>query len=356
MSKPPANPLPRLVQNFFAQYLTSERQLSRCTIASYRDSFRLLVNYVEAQTRRVPSEQHLEDWDAPRIVDFLQHLEDQRGCCARSRNARLAALHCFMRYVSQREPTFLALTGRVLAIPSKRYTQPLLGYLSVEEVQAILEAPSPTTFSGRRDRLLFQVLYNTGARVSEIVALNRQDLLSPSCQTITLHGKGRKERTLPLWPKTAQQMRQWLDQLPTEPATPVFANRLRIRLTRFGVKERLSKAAAQAAQVCASLRGRRVSPHLLRHTHAMHLLQAGNDITVVALSLGHENPLTTHKYLEADLEMKKKTLARLQAPGVKPMIFQPKDALLAFLEAQYLCGVRLGQNPQFTSIFQSNST
>src|SRR5437867_3871823 len=191
MIKAKANPLPTFVQNFFAQHLIAERQVSPCTVASYRDSFRLLLNYVQAQTHRSPSEPRLEDWEVPCILGFLDHLEKQRGCCARSRNTRLAAIHCFMRYVSQRQPEFLALAGRVLAIPNKRHSQPLLGYLTAEQVQAILEAPALATFSGRRDRLLFQLLYNTGARVSELVALNRQDLLPATCQTVTLHGKGR---------------------------------------------------------------------------------------------------------------------------------------------------------------------
>ncbi len=333
MTKPTPNPLPALVQTFFTQHLTNQRQLSPCTVASYRDTFRLLLAYVRDQTRREPAHQRLEDWDAPPILDFLDHLEKQRHCCVRSRNARLAALHCFMRYVSQQEPASLALASRVLAIPSKRASRPLLGYLTAQEVQAILEAPAPDTFSGRRDRLLFQLLYNTGARVSEVVALNRQDLLSDSCQTVTLHGKGRKQRTVPLWPKTSRQLRLWLDQRPTEPSTPVFANRLGERLSRFGIAKRLAEAAQKAARVCPSLRGRQVSPHVLRHTTAMHLLQAGVDLTAIALWLGHESPATTHPYVEADLEMKKKTLNRLKQPKGKPIAFQPRDSLLAFLEA-----------------------
>ena len=332
MHKPIPNPLPGLVQNFFVQHLVSERQLSPCTVASYRDTFRLLLGYCQDQNHRSASEQRLEDWDAPPILSFLEHLEKQHHCCARSRNARLAAIHCFMRFVSQREPQFLALAGRVLAIPNKRHARPLLGHLTVEQVQAILEAPAPDTFSGRRDRLLFQLLYNTGARVSEIVALNRQDLLPNTCQTVTLHGKGRKERTVPLWPKTARQMRQWLDQLPPEPSAPVFTNRRGDRLSRFGIEKRLAEAAQKASRLCPSLHGRQVSPHVLRHTTAMHLLQAGVDITAIALWLGHESPLTTHQYIEADLEMKKKTLARLKPPKGKPATFKPRDALLAFLE------------------------
>jgi site-specific recombinase XerD len=332
MTKSPVNPLPALVQNFFARHLVAERQLSPCTVASYRDTFRLLLGYGQAQTKRSAAEQRLEDWDAPHILAFLEHLEKQRHCCARSRNTRLAAIHCFMRFVAQREPKFLALAGRVLAIPNKRQSRPLLGYLTATQVQAILEAPQPDTFSGRRDRLLFQLLYNTGARVSEIVALNRQDLLLNTCQTVTLHGKGRKERTVPLWPKTARQMRQWLEQLPPDPLAPVFTNRRKDRLSRFGIEKRLAEAAQKASLACPSLRGRRVSPHVFRHTTAMHLLQAGVDITAIALWLGHESPLTTHQYIEADLQMKAQTLKRLKQPKGKPATFKPRDTLLAFLE------------------------
>lgn len=332
MSDPKLNPLPGLVHNFFLRHLVAERHLSPCTISSYRDAFRLVVNYLEDQTGRCASEQRLEDWDAPGILGFLDHLEKHRQCCPRTRNARLAAIHCFMKYLCRRRPESSALAQRVLAIPSKRHAQPLVAYLTVEEVQAILEAPSPSTFSGRRDRLLFQLLYNTGARVSEVVALNREDFAG-TCQSVTLHGKGRKERTVPLWPKTARQLRHWLDQLPQSPSTPVFPNRFGIRMSRSGVEKRLRQTAREAAQGCPSLRTRRVSPHSMRHTTAMHLLQSGVDITSIALWLGHASVVTTHKYIEADLEMKKKTLARLKQPKVRPAAYAPKDGLLAFLEA-----------------------
>jgi site-specific recombinase XerD len=220
----------------------------------------------------------------------------------------------------------------VLAIPSKRCSRRILGYLTAQEVQAILDAPDADTWSGRRDQLLFRLLYNTGARVSEIVALERQDLLPVTCQTVTLHGKGRKERTVPLWPKTSRQMRQWLDRLPPVPSTPVFTNRIGERLSRFGVAKRLADTVSRAALVCPSLRERRVSPHVFRHTTAMHLLQAGVDITAIALWLGHESPVTTHQYIEADLEMKKKTLNRLNQPEGKLVVFKPGDPLLAFLD------------------------
>lgn len=304
-----------------------------CTVASYRDSCRLLLKYLEEKTQRSACDQPVEDWDAPNILQFLEYLEKERGCCARSRNVRLAAIHCFMRYLSQRRPEFLGLASRVLAIPNKRHAQPLLGYLTAEQAQAIIQAPDASTFSGRRDRLLFQLLYNTGARVSEAVALNRADLMVNHCQAVDLHGKGPKGRTLPLWRNTARQMRQWLDQLPGDPSTPVFANRSGTRLTRSGVEKRLRQAVRQAALACPSLRGRRISPHVFRHTTAMHLLQSGVDITVIALWLGHASPLTTHKYIEADLEMKKKILRCLKEPKGKPVTFVAKDSLLAFLEA-----------------------
>jgi integrase/recombinase XerD len=327
----PAQALCALVQKFFLQYLIAQRQLSPCTVLSYRDTFRLLLRYVQEQTHRGAAQQRLEDWDAPCMLGFLAHVEKQRHCCARSRNIRLAALHCFMRFVSQEEPKHLALASRVLAIPNKRQARPLLGYLTLEQVRAILAAPAADTFSGRRDRLLFQLLYNTGARVSEMVALNRQDLPN-NCTTVTLHGKGRKERTLPLWPKTARQMRQWLDRLAPEPSTPVFTNRWGGRLSRLGIASRVAQAAQTASLSCPSLRGRRVSPHVLRHTTAMHLLQAGVDITALALWRGHESPVTAHHYIEADLEMKKHTLNLLAPPKGKPITFKPKEALLRFLE------------------------
>jgi integrase/recombinase XerD len=333
MPKPQTNPLPGLVQNFFLDHLISQRCLSPCTVASYRDTFRLLFEYQQTRTGRIPAHQTLEDWDAPPILGFLDHLEKERDCCPRTRNARLAAIHCFMRYVSHQKPEFLALANRVLAIPSKRYSRTLVSYLTAEQIQAILEAPDSNTQSGRRDRILLQVLYNTGARVSEIVSLNRESVFPETCKTITLHGKGRKERTLPLWPKTASQLRQWLKEIPAEANTPLFTNRFGARLSRFGIEKRLDEAVAQAVHVCPSLRKRRVSPHVFRHTTAMHLLQSGLDLAAIALWLGHESPVTTHQYLEADLEMKKKILSHLPSPKIKPVLFRPKDELLAFLEA-----------------------
>ena len=331
MTKPTANPLPDLLEGFF-KHLVDERRLSLCTVSSYQDTFRLLIGFGDSHSAD-QRDLRLEDWDAPPILAFLEHLEKKRHCCARTRNARLAAIHSFMRYVSRQQPMFMGLASRVLAIPNKRYHRPLLGFLTCQEMEALVEAPDPTTLSGQRDRILFHLLYNTGARVSEIVALNRQDVTLGKSPTVTLHGKGRKDRLVPLWTKTAQQLRHWLEHLPSDPLTPVFTNRFGSRLTRFGIEKRLAQAARNAVKACPSLKGRKISPHILRHTTAMHLLQSGVDLTAIALWLGHESPNTTHHYLEADLEMKKKTLKRLQPPKVKQVTFKPRQALLAILEA-----------------------
>ncbi len=323
-----AHPLPNLIQTFFSERLQAQRQLSPATIASYRDTVRLLLNYVEQQTHRRPSQQVLEDWDAPQILQFLQQLEKQRANSPRSRNLRLTAIHSFMRFVAQQAPEVLALTARVLAIPMKRFERPLLGYLSHSEVKAVLSAPDKTTASGQRDRILFELMYNTGARVSEVAALNRQDIQLPPIRLVQLQGKGRKQRAVPLWKSTAAHLQGWLAQNPGLPSGPLFTNHLGQRLSRFGIQYRLQCAARH----CPSLKGRAVSPHVLRHTTAMHLLEAGNDITVIALWLGHESPATTHQYLELDLAMKAQCLKKLASPQIPGTRFKPSDRLLNYLQ------------------------
>lgn len=331
--KPAApNPLPRLIQAFFCQRLQEQRQLSPCTVASYRDTFRLLLKFVQQESKRAPHQQRLQDLDAPMILRFLNHLEKHRHNSARTRNARLAAIRSFMHYVAHQEPAALALTTRVLAIPSKRFDRPRLDYLSHPEVQAILEAPDASTWSGRRDRVLLRLLYNTGARVSEVAALNRADIQWGSVCLVQLHGKGRKQRALPVWKSTTKQLKQWIGQVPAQPDAPLFANRFGQRLPRSGIEKRLRLTVRAALARCNSLRGRTISPHTFRHTTAMHLLQNGVDITVIALWLGHENPATTHHYVELDLTMKQQALRKLDAPKVKSWRFEPTDQLLEFLE------------------------
>jgi site-specific recombinase XerD len=331
--RPPKIGFPALLQDFFHQRLIAQRGASAQTIASYRDAFELFLRYAERRTGRPPSALTLEDLDAPMVLAFLDHLETERGDSPRTRNARLTAIRSFIRYASVRDPTSLPVAQRVLAIPTKRFDRPVLGFLSREEVQALLDAPDRTRWSGQRDAVLFAVLYNTGARVSEITGLRIADVLLDRASALHLHGKGRKERVVPLWKSTAAQLRAWLPHVDRSPHAPVFPNRAGELLSRSGVEHRLRVALTKASERCASLATRRISPHTLRHTTAMHLLQSGVDLTVIALWLGHENTATTHIYIEADLAMKKAALRRLEDPAPRTLRFQARDRLLAFLEA-----------------------
>jgi site-specific recombinase XerD len=333
MPNPSALTLAQLIHDFFCQRLCSQRRLSPATVASYRDTFCLLLDFAARRTGHPHPQLQLEDLAAPLILQFLDHLEVQRRNTVRTRNARLAAIHAFMRYVAQQEPTALALSSRVLAIPYKRFDRPLLGYLSVQETQALLQAPDRSTWSGQRDGVLLELLYQTGARVSEIVALNRQDVHLEATSFLQLQGKGRKQRQVLLTKASAARLKDWLAQLLAEPLTPLFANYCGHRLSRFGVVQRLRLTVQKALPACPSLKGRKISPHTLRHTTAMHLLQNGVDFAAIALWLGHESMATTHQYVEADLDLKKKTLAKLAPPNCKRSRYKPSDQTMAFLRS-----------------------
>jgi site-specific recombinase XerD len=332
MTKTSAPTLGSLVQNFFCQRLQAQQQVSPHTLASYRDTLRLLLAFVEQKTARPPAQQTLQDWNGPTILDFLDHLEKQRGCQTRTRNVRLAALRAFMRYVSQQAPDSLALASQALAIPLKRFDRPLVQPLSVPEVEAILAATDPSTPAGRRDHLLFNLLYHTGARVSEALQLRCRDIQWGPPGVVCFHGKGRKERSIPLLKPLAQELKRALSQSPKEPGALIFENRWGEALTRSGVAKRLNQTVRQAAQRCPALKGRPVSPHTFRHTTAMCLLQADVDIMVIALLLGHASPTTTHHYIELDLRMKERCSRKLQSPKTKVTRFKPADDLLEFLE------------------------
>jgi len=253
MVKAACKPLPELLEYFLIERLQNQRQASGHTLASYRDTFALLLRFIQQQTQRDPCQQRLEDWDAPRILQFLDYLESKRHCQPRTRNTRLAAIRSFMRVAAQQEPQAWAVASRVLAIPMKRFDRPLLGYLSVGEMQAVLEAPDPALWNGRRDRVLLALLYNTGARVSEILALRRRDIQGHSTCLLLLHGKGRKQRTVPLWKGTSTQLKRWLAEQPDAPETPLFTSRSGQPLSRFGLAKRLALAVETAAIKCPTL-------------------------------------------------------------------------------------------------------
>jgi site-specific recombinase XerD len=237
-----------------------------------------------------------------------------------------------MRYAAIRDPASLPITARVLAIPAKRFDKPVLGYLSREQIAAILAAPDRRTWSGQRDAVLLATAYNTGARVSELTGLQVRDVLVDRQTAVHLHGKGRKQRAIPLWKNTAAELRDWLTKRASAPDTPVFPNRAGTPMTRSGVRDRLDRAVSVAARDCPSLRGQHITPHTLRHSTAMHLLQSGTDLTVIALWLGHSSPAVTHQYLEADLAAKQAVLERLADQSSAPKRFQPTDQLVAFLQ------------------------
>jgi site-specific recombinase XerD len=320
-----------LVRDFFCERLLNQQSVSPHTVSSYRDAFRLLLEYMQRRQRKPPCQLGLEHIDAPMVLAFLEYLETERGNCARTRNARLAAIRAFVEYASARDPAALPLAQRVLAIPQKRFNQPLLGYLTRPETDAIIEAPDRTRWSGRRDRAMFLLMYNTGTRVSEVTGLRRRDLYLESSAYVHVRGKGRKDRCIPLWKATANVLTQWLTEIAASEDTPLFPNRYGRSLSRSGVEDRLERAVVQAAQPCPSLRHKSVSPHTLRHTTAMHLLQADVDVTLIALWLGHESSETTHLYVEANLEMKRRILERIEEPANANPRRKKTDTLLDFL-------------------------
>jgi integrase/recombinase XerD len=321
-----------LVQEFFCQRLIGQQNASAQTVASYRDTFRLLLGYLERSRKKQPSAVALTDLDAPTVAAFLEHLEKKRHNRVRTRNARFAAIRSFLRYAAARDPASLPIVQRVLAIPMKRFARPSLYFLSREGVTAILDAPDASTWSGRRDRVLLALMYNTGARVSEAIALRRADVSLDPSRSVRITGKGRKQRVVPLWKSTAQCVREWMALEDRGPESPLFPNRGGRPLSRSGVEVRLRSAVRTASGRCPSLRGKRISPHTLRHTTAMHLLQSGVDITVIALWLGHESLETTHQYVEADLAMKERAFAKLEELPPGKIRYRAGDKLLRFLE------------------------
>jgi site-specific recombinase XerD len=326
------NPLGLALQRYFCQYLIGQRNVSPQTVSAYRDTFKLLLGFLEERYHQKADELSVADLDAPRILAFLDDLERRRANSPRSRNARLAAIRSFIRYTASVEPLLLPIAQRLLAIPAKRFEHQDVRYLSREQMQTLLQAPDASTRMGLRDRLLLMLMYNTGARVSEITGLRIGDLHLDDGGAVHIRGKGRKQRSAPLWRQTVRLLRQWLKQIDASSEKPLLPNARGGLMTRAGVAQRLRQACARAAIRDPSLRKCRISPHTIRHTTAMHLLQSGVDLSVIAMWLGHENIQTTHQYLQADLETKKKALACLQPPHLSRSGRPATKPLLHFLE------------------------
>jgi site-specific recombinase XerD len=328
----PAPSFAALVQAYFVEHLTQQRALSPQTIAAYRDAFMLFLGFAEARLCRSAATITLADITPDLIMAFLDHLERERHNSVRSRNARLAALRSFLKFASHRDVSSLQVIERALGVPAKRFERPMLGYLSREQVLAVIGTPDKTWIS-QRDHVLLLLLYNTGARVSEITAVKVGEVvLDDGSACVHLHGKGRKQRSVPLWRSTVRAIRAWLRGNPQLDAhSPLLPNRNGQPMSRWNVMQRLDRAVQVAAESCPDLATRHISPHTIRHTTAMHLLQAGVDINVIALWLGHESPATTHQYVEADLAMKERALTRLHEPEAKLQRYRAPDSLISFL-------------------------
>jgi integrase/recombinase XerD len=330
--KPRANgDLARLLEGFFVDRLMRQRQASPHTVASYRDTFRLLLGFAQERLGKQPSTMNVEEIDATLVGAFLDHLEKVRGNCAKSRNARLAAIRSFFHYVAVTDPTHSASIQRVLTIPSKRWTRTPIAFLTRPEIDALLLAPNRQTWIGRRDHAFLLVAVQTGLRASELIALTCQDVVFGTGAHLRCLGKGRKERCTPLTRQVASVLRGWLRERAGSLTDAVFPSTRGGVLSRDAVEYLVAKHVATAQRSCASLRRKRISAHVLRHTTAMQLLQAGVDRSVIALWLGHESVETTQEYFEADLAMKEATLAKTAPLKARIGRFRPKDQLLAFL-------------------------
>jgi integrase/recombinase XerD len=321
------------LQAFFTERLVGQRQASAHTITAYRDTIRLLLAFAAEHSGKSPSELDIDDLHAPLIGAFLDYLEHERANTIRTRNARLAAVRSLFRYAALRHPEHAATIQRVLAIPTKRHDQALVTFLTEPELQALLDAPDQSTWLGRRDHALMLLASQTGLRASELICLTCGDLRLSAGAHVSCLGKGRKQRITPLTKQTVTIMRAWTQERDGRPHDPLFCTSTGRKLSRDALERRLAKHAAAAAAACPSLATKTVTPHVLRHTAAMRLLQADVDTTVIALWLGHEQIQTTQIYLHADLAIKQKALDRTTPPSAKPGRYRPTDRILAFLDA-----------------------
>lgn len=319
------------LQTFFTQRLVRQRNASPNTIASYRDTWRLLLAFAAERTGRPPSQLDLADLDAPLVSAFLDHLERDRGNTIRTRNTRLAAIHSLFGYAAWTHPEHAESISRVLAIGPKRFDHAIVTHLTDPEVEALLDACDQSTWTGRRDRTMLVLAVQTGLRISELIGLTRGDVHLGAGPHVACHGKGRKDRITPLTTTARDALRDWLAELPHD--APVLPTRQGRRLSRDAIEHRISIYTQRARIHCPSLESKTVTAHVLRHTAAMRLLHAGVDISVIALWLGHASPETTQIYLHADMTIKERALERTRPVGARTGRYKPPDTLLAWLEA-----------------------
>lgn len=320
------------LQKFFTDRLLTQRQASPDTVAAYRDSFRLLFGFIAETKMLAPASLDFADLDAPTIGAFLTYLEVVRGNTVRSRNARLAAIHSLFKFAALEHPEHAELISRVLAIPQKRFERGIVAFLSKDEVEAILSVPNRDTWIGRRDHALLTVAVQTGLRVAELTGLHRDDIVLTTGPHVRCHGKGRKQRSTPLTTGTVTTLREWLKANDTPPGAPLFPSRHGTPLSTDAVEWMVKKYATSAISNCPSLTHKHVTPHVLRHSAAMFLREAGVDISTIALWLGHESIASTQIYLHADLAVKQRALDKTTPLTIAPNRYRPTDSLLAYLD------------------------
>jgi len=324
-------PVAPLIQAFFTQRMQQQLQASAETIAAYRDTFRLFLRFAQQRLGKNPSDLDLVDLDAPFLASFLDYLERERNNCVRTRNLRLAALRSFYKFISTERPELSELIQRVLAIPQKRFERNDISFLTSEETDALLAAPDPSNWLGRRDRTLLLVAVESGLRVSELIALKNEDIVFGKIPQVRCRGKGRKNRSTPLSQTVADALGSWQKENAAKPGEFLFPSRRGGMLSRDAVERIVSRHVATATRTCPSLANKRISPHVLRHTRAMRFLESGTDTATIALWLGHASIETTNVYLHADLGLKQRALDRAAPACVPPGRYRPPDALMAFL-------------------------
>jgi site-specific recombinase XerD len=326
-------PIAPTLQAFFSDRLTKQLQASPRTIASYRDTLRLLLCFAQDTTGTAPSALDWDELDEPLIAAFLEHLELERHNSARTRNLRLTAIRSLFRYAAVRHPEHAAVIARVLSIPAKRHERRAVTFLTAEESQALIDAPRQDRWEGRRDRAMLILTLQAGLRVSELVAVNRGDVALGTGGHVRVEGKGRKQRTVPLTKGAKAVLTAWLAERGGQPRDPLFPTRTGRRLSRDAVERRVATHVTTATKQCASLQNKRVHPHVLRHSCAMSLLRAGVDSTVIALWLGHADIRSTQPYVHADMTIKERALAVITPASVAPGRYTPSDVVLAYLDS-----------------------
>ena len=322
-----------LLQQFFTNRLTTQMEASPNTIAGYRDTFRLLLQFASERTGHAPTNLKIEELDSNLVGDFLAHIESKRGNSARSRNTRLAAIRSFFRFVAMNEPAIMHQCQQILAMPSKRYVRRTVDFLDRNEMEALAAAPDRLTWVGRRDHAILTMALQTGLRASELINLRQCDIVKGTGAHIRCEGKGRKQRCTPLTQTTVKALQVWVQEQGRDDSKILFQTARGDKLSPDSVQHLVCKYATAAAKTCVTLRKKRVTPHVLRHTAAMELLQAGVDRSVIALWLGHESLETTQIYLDANLAIKEEVLKKTRPVGAKVGRYKPGDELLAFLKS-----------------------